>query len=390
MEYQDYYDTLGVGRTASQADIKKAFRKLAREHHPDKKPGDKTAEQRFKQINEANAVLSDPDKRKKYDRLGKDWEAYSRAGVDPDAAGSPFGAGGPFGGFGGAAGSGARTGGARGGNVRYEFRTGGGDGGDFSDFFRVFFGDEEPVVSGSTGGRGSRPTGGLSFEDILSQMGVQSEAGPATGRAGGTAGRTGQRATGGGRTGTATSGGGPGSRTAAQAGVTAEAVAEISLEEAYNGTTRMVEIDGRRLEVKIPRGADDGTRIKLSGQGPGGGDLVVVTRVRPHPVFTRRGADLERELPITLEEALLGAEVPVTTLKGKVLLRIPPGTQNGHRFRLKGQGMPHLRSDGYGDLYAKVRIVLPPKLDAKAEAAARKLFDLVKQPDPRSSPTGSN
>jgi DnaJ-class molecular chaperone len=107
-------------------------------------------------------------------------------------------------------------------------------------------------------------------------------------------------------------------------------------------------------------------------------------------VFTRRGADLERELPITLEEALLGAEVPVTTLKGKVLLRIPPGTQNGHRFRLKGQGMPQLRSEGYGDLYAKVRIVLPPKLDAKAEAAARKLFDLVKQPDPRSSPTGSN
>src|SRR6476469_10071571 len=103
MEYQDYYDTLGVGRTATQAEIKKAFRKLAREHHPDKKPGDKTAEQRFKQINEANAVLSDPDKRKKYDRLGKDWEAYSRAGVDPDAAGSPFGTGSPFG-FGGGAG----------------------------------------------------------------------------------------------------------------------------------------------------------------------------------------------------------------------------------------------------------------------------------------------
>jgi DnaJ-class molecular chaperone len=390
MEYQDYYDTLGVGRTASQAEIKKAFRKLAREHHPDKKPGDKSAEQRFKQINEANAVLSDPDKRKKYDRLGKDWEAYSRAGVDPDAAGNPYAAGGPFGGFGGTAG--ARGGSGRSGNVRYEFRTSGAgaDGGDFSDFFRVFFGDEEPVVSGSTGGRGSRPTGGLSFEDILSQMGVQSDAAPATGRAGGTAGRTGQRTTGGRRAGTATGGGGPGARTAAQAGVTAEAVAEISLDEAYNGTTRMVEIDGRRLEVKIPRGADDGTRIKLSGQGPGGGDLVVVTRVRPHPVFTRRGADLERELPITLEEALLGAEVPVTTLKGKVLLRIPPGTQNGHRFRLRGQGMPHLRSDGYGDLYAKVRIVLPPKLDAKAEAAARKLFDLVKQPDPRSSPTGSN
>jgi molecular chaperone DnaJ len=107
-------------------------------------------------------------------------------------------------------------------------------------------------------------------------------------------------------------------------------------------------------------------------------------------VFTRRGADLERELPITLQEALLGAEVPVTTLKGKVLLKIPPGTQNGHRFRLKGQGMPHLKGDGHGDLYARARVVLPTNLDPKAEAAARKLFDLIKQPDPRSAPTGSN
>ncbi len=125
--------------------------------------------------------------------------------------------------------------------------------------------------------------------------------------------------------------------------------------------------------------------MKLSGQGPRGGDLVVTVRVRPHPVFTRRGADLERELPITLEEALLGGEVPVTTLKGKVLLKIPPGTQNGHRFRLKGQGMPHLKGDGQGDLYAKARVVLPPKLDPKAEEAARKLFKLIDQPDPRST-----
>jgi molecular chaperone DnaJ len=390
VEYQDYYDTLGVPRGASQADIKKAFRKLAREHHPDKKPGDKVAERRFKQINEAHAVLSDPDKRKKYDRLGKDWEAYSRAGVDPDAAGSPFGAGGPFAGFAGGAG---RAGSGRSGSVRYEFRTSG-DSGDFSDFFRVFFGDEEPVVSGTTGGRGSRPTGGLSFDDILSQMGID-----ANGGAGGpTAGRAG--ATGGGRAGAATGTrihGGPrpasaqsSTRTGYETGVTAEAVAEIGLEEAYHGTTRRVEIDGRRLEVTIPRGAADGTRIKLSGQGPHGGDLVVVTRVRPHPVFTRRGDDLERELPITLQEALLGGDVPVTTLKGRVLLKIPPGTQNGHRFRLKGQGMPHLKGDGSGDLYARARVVLPSKLDPEAEAAARALFDLVDQPDPRSHAAGSS
>ena len=361
MEYQDYYQTLGVPRGASQADIKKAFRKLARENHPDKKPGDKAAELRFKQVNEANAVLSDPDKRKKYDRLGKDWEAYSRAGVDPDAAGSPYGSGGPFAGFGGA--SPGRGGAGRAGNIRYEFRTSGGDAGDFSDFFRVFFGDEEPVVSGPSGGRGSRPTGGLSFEDILGQMGLDSD--------GGVRGGAGTRTAG---TGTVRS----------APGVTAEAVAEIDLEEAYHGTTRRVEIDGRRLDVTIPRGATDGTKVKLSGQGPRGGDLLVTVRVRPHPVFIRRGADLERELPISLEEALLGGEVPVTTLKGKVLLKIPPGTQNGHRFRLKGQGMPHLKGEGHGDLYAKARVVLPPKLDPKAEEAARKLFKLIDQPDPRS------
>src|SRR4026208_1022544 len=147
MEYQDYYQTLGVPRGASQAGIKEALRKLARAHHPDKKPGDKTAEQRFKQINEANAVLSDPDKRKKYDRLGKDWEAYSRAGVDPDATGAPFGAGGPLGGVGGrcaGAGGGGAGFGGQGGNNRFGVRTSGGEAGDFSDFFRVFFGDEEP------------------------------------------------------------------------------------------------------------------------------------------------------------------------------------------------------------------------------------------------------
>jgi molecular chaperone DnaJ len=137
--------------------------------------------------------------------------------------------------------------------------------------------------------------------------------------------------------------------------------------------------------VTIPRGADNGTKIKLSGQGPRGGDLVVTTRVRRHPVFTRTGADLERELPLTLAEALLGAEVPVTTLKGKVLLRVPAGTQNGHRFRLKGQGLPHLRGDGSGDLYARARIVLPAKLDAEAAEAARAFLDTIKQPDPRAT-----
>ena len=355
MEYRDYYEILGVPRSATQAEIKKAFRKLAREHHPDKKPGDKTAEARFKAVNEANAVLSDPDKRKKYDRLGKDWEAYSRAGVDPDAA-NP-GGGRPFG-------FATRGGAGQQGGVRYEFHSAG-DPGEFSDFFRVFFGgDAGPMDGGSaTGpGRGRRATGGASFEDILAGMGLN--------QAGATAGipRTG-------RSGAAS----------APRGATAEAVAEISLEEAYHGTTRRVELDGRRLDVTIPRGADNGTKVKLSGQGPGGGDLVVKVKVRPHPVFTRKGADLERELPVTLAEALLGAEVPVTTLRGRVLLKIPAGTQNGHRFRLKGQGMPHIRAEGYGDLYARTRVILLAKLDADQTEAARAFLDAIDQPDPRAT-----
>src|SRR4249920_2901917 len=158
LDYKDYYAVLGVPKTASSADIKRAFRKLARQHHPDAKPGDATAERKFKEINEANEVLSDPAKRKQYDELGANWDAISRARAAGGGASSPFGAYG--GGFGGA---------GSGGNVRYEFRTGG-DAGEFSDFFRVFFGEE--AASPASGGRGSRPTGGLGFEDILAGMGI--------------------------------------------------------------------------------------------------------------------------------------------------------------------------------------------------------------------------
>jgi curved DNA-binding protein len=348
MDYRDYYQTLGVPRTASQAEIKKAFRKLARENHPDAKPGDAAAERRFKDVNEANEVLSDPEKRKKYDALGANWEQLSRAG-----AGAAGAAGNPFAGF-------SRSGGS--GNVRYEFHSTGG--GEFSDFFRMFFSEAEPVVDPTGPGRGRRPTGGATFEDILRDMGID---GAAVGR--GDAPRQGV-----GRAGRATTSAPP---------ATAEAIAEITLEEAYHGTTRRVDVQGKRLEVTIPRGADNGTRIKLTGQGPSGGDLVVVVRVRPHPIFSRRGADLERELPVRVGEALLGAEVPVTTLKGKVLLRIPAGTQNGRIFRLKGQGMPVLRKDDVGDILAKVRVVLPTNLTPEAEEAARHFIDAVDQPDPR-------
>ncbi|MEW5990114.1 MAG: J domain-containing protein [Chloroflexota bacterium] len=350
VDVRDYYQTLGVPRTASAAEIKKAFRKLAREHHPDKKPGDKAAEQRFKDINEANEVLSDPGKRAKYDRFGRDWEAYARAGAGGRSAGAadPFGPGGPFAGY--------STFGGPGGNVRYEFHTTG-DAGQFSDFFRMMFGDE---TAGSGGGRAFRTStgrGGTSIEDLLAGMGV------------GSAGRSGRST---GRSGAASSVFQP-----------VEATADIGLDEAFHGTSRIVEISGKRLEVSIPRGVDSGSRVKLTGKGPDGRDLIVVIRVQPHGVFTRRGADLERELPVTLREALLGAEVPVGTLKGRVLLTLPAGTQNGRAFRLTGQGMPRLKGGDAGDLYVRIRVVLPTHLSDEARDAAGRFLDLAHQPDPR-------
>lgn len=334
LEYKDYYAVLGVPRTASPADIKKAFRKLARQHHPDAKPGDKESERRFKDINEANEVLSDVEKRKRYDTLGANWEAYAPgAGMGQAGRSARGGAGG----------------------TRYEFHSGT-DGGDFSDFFRVFFGEDGSATASQGGGpgRGRRASGGPGFEDILAGMGLD-----------GSAGR--------------------GGTTRAAPPPASEATAEITLEEAFHGTTRLIDVDGKRLEITIPRGADTGTRVRLTGKGSGGGDLFVVVRMAPDPTFTRRGADLERELPLTLQEALLGGAVPVRTLKGKVLLTIPAGTQPGRTFRLTGQGMPRLGGTGSasGDLYAKARVIIPTDLDDDARAAAGTFFDLITQPDPR-------
>ncbi len=364
MEYRDYYQILGVPRSASQAEIKKAFRKLARAHHPDRNPDDVSAERRFKDVNEANAVLSDPEKRKQYDTLGANWEQFQHAGRGRGAgqgSGDPFGPGGQFAGFqgfGGAGGAGSP------GNVRYEFRTAGGGDAGFSDFFRMFFSGAAAGGPGSGGQgnaaaeRAARRSGrsDLGFDDVLAGMGL--------------------------------AGAGSGSRAGAPMKprtADIEATAELTLEEAFHGTTRLVAVEGKRYEVTIPRGADTGSRVRLSGKGPGGEDLIVIVRMRPHPMYTRRGADLERELPVTLREALLGGEVPVSTLKGRVLLTIPAGTQGGRTFRLAGQGMPRLKGDGTGDLYLKVRVVLPTHLDEAASDAARTFLDLVDQPDPRTA-----
>lgn len=370
-EFQDYYRTLGVPRTATAAEIKKAFRKLARESHPDKHPGDKAAEKRFKSINEANAVLSDAGKRAKYDQFGKDWEAYARAGAGAAGGGGgrdPFGPGSPFAGFGGfrTAGGGSGNGGGTGpGGVRFEFRSarpGGGGGAAFSDFFHMMF-DDEAGASGEP--ERFAGAGGESIDELLSRLGMSGAGSPGPGAG------TNQ---------------GPGAtrpRMRAAPTPPVEVTAEIALEESFHGTSRIVELDGRRLEVSIPRGAGTGNRVKLTGKGPGGRDLVVVIRQKPHAVFTRRGNDLEREVPVTLREALLGDEVPVATLKGRVLLKVPAGTQNGRTFRLKGQGMPAFKGETTGDLLARIRVVLPNDLSEEARAAATTLTDLIDQPDPR-------
>jgi curved DNA-binding protein len=341
MEYRDYYATLGVPRTASQAEIKKAFRKLARQHHPDVNKDNTAAERRFKEVSEANEVLSDPEKRKLYDQLGANWQAYQQAGAGSGRPGQPFAG---FEGFG--------TGGP---GVRFEYHGNPEDLAGFSDFFRTFFGGASGAGTPFSGARSQTQTRFRtgSLEDLFTDFG-SGQAGPGNGR-----------------------------RVAPRY----EADAELALEEVASGTTRRLELDGKRIEVTIPVGVADGQRIRFSGVGPEKSDVFLRVRVKPHATFTRRGADISRELPITLGEALLGAEVPVETLTGRVLLRIPPETQAGRTFRLAGKGLPRFRAEGRGDFYAKVRVVLPSDLSADARKAAETLVELARQPDPRTSAT---
>ena len=277
MEYKDYYQVLGVPKTATQDQIKKAYRKKARELHPDRNPGDAEAERRFKEANEAHAVLSDAEKRKRYDELGANWQAYEQAGYGGGAT--------DWAGFGGAPGG-----------TRWEYRrVSPEDLGGFSEFFQSFFGGAGagPMGAGST----SRPgSGGHEQVFEFSDFGGADF--------GGATFETGDFGTG---------------RTRRSVGLpppSATAVAEVTLDEVARGAERMVDVDGRRLQVKIPAGVTDGAKIKLRGGGMRGGDgasgdLVITVRVTPDPRFERRGADLTTELPLTLAEALLGAEVPV-------------------------------------------------------------------------------
>ena len=310
MEFKDYYQTLGVAKTASEKEIKQAFRKLARKYHPDVNPGDKSAESRFKEINEAYEVLGDPDKRRKYDELGSNWRLYEQA----QQQGQPF----PGGGWSqgawninvGGPGGGYRT------MTQEEMNEIFGNEDPFSDFFRTFF-----------GGGGA-------------QSGARQRAGRAP--------RT-------------------------QKGRDIESEVELTLEEAFHGATRRVSIkqDGhaRSVDVRIPPGVKDGSRVRAAGEGEAGsnggvaGDLYLRVRLRPHAVFERRGNDLHAKVAVPVTTAVLGGEAQVPTLTGSVRLKIPEATQNGQVFRLKGHGMPTIgRPEERGDLYASAEIQLPRTL----------------------------
>lgn len=314
MEYKDYYKTLGISKTATDDEIKKAYRDLARKYHPDVNK-DPKAEEMFKEVNEAYQVLSDSEKRQKYDHLGSEWQQYQRSGgqpggfdwgrwqqqpgqgtsyrtMTPEEFQEIFGGSGAsgMGGFGGL--------------------------GDFSDFFNSLFG------GGFSGGFASGP----GTESVYSQ---------------------------GGRT----------YRTQAPVRRDMEHEVEITLEEAYKGTSRSFQfVDGRKINASIPAGVDTGSKVRLSGQADGA-DLYLLIKVLPHKTFTRKGNNLQLDLPVDFYTAALGGEVEVPTMGKTVKLNIPAGTNSGKTFRLKGLGMPALRKkDQKGDILAKVEIHLPKPL----------------------------
>jgi molecular chaperone DnaJ len=339
MATKDYYNILGVSRTATEKEIKTAYRKLARKYHPDVNPGDKGAEERFKEMAEAYEVLSNTDLRKKYDQFGGMTDQWRH--MDENAA-AGFGAGGMGGGMGGGQ--------------------------------RVFV---NPQDMGDMMGGG--------FADVLQGL--------LGGRMGGGYGRA-QRA---------------------QRGEDVPYEVEITLEEAFQGTQRTITLSGheacptcrgagmqqnrpcamcggagvvaqqKTLTVTIPKGVRDGAKVRLAGKGgPGAnggahGDLFLIPRILPHPRFELRGNDLYTDAPVSFPDAALGAEVSVLTLDGTVTVHIPPGTSSGQALRLKGKGMPHLKGQERGDLYVRIKVLVPKNLSTREKALVEELREIRRE-----------
>ncbi|WP_295822260.1 DnaJ C-terminal domain-containing protein [uncultured Deinococcus sp.] len=307
MAYKEYYDVLGVPRSASEADIKSAYRKLAKQYHPDKNAGDEKAAERFKEIGEAYAVLSDPEKRKVYDQFGHTGQ------VPP--------------GYGGAGGAGGFQGG--------DFS--GFDPSQFSDFFQGLFG---------MGGRGAAATGGfrnpagqqVNLDDLLGGGGL-----------------------GGGR----------------RFVQNVEGELQVTLEEAYAGSDEVINVDGKRLSLRVPAGTRDGARLRLAGQGPGGGDVLLTIRVLEDARFELDGDHLTTSVDVPAPVAALGGDVKVQTISGGAgQLSVPAGSSGGRRMRLRGQGWP--RKDGTrGDLYVRLNVTVPKTLTDEEKELYRQLRDLA-------------
>lgn len=308
MEYKDYYKILGVDKNASQAEIKKAYRKLAVKYHPDKNPGNKETESRFKEINEAHEVLSKPEKRKKYDELGENWNRFDQGGA--------YSGNNPFAGFGRQQGQSFYS------DEDLNDVFGGFGSSGFSDFFEVFFGSRA-----SSRGSGRRAEDfGVKGQDLQAEL-------------------------------------------------------QLSLEEAYHGSSKVLQLQHEKIRMTIRPGARDGQVLRIKGKGGKGkgtgdpGNLMVTIRLLPHRSFERIGNDLKVQHQISLFDAVLGGETKVKTMDGKIKIRIPAGTKNNKTLRVKGKGMPvYGKPNQSGDLLVQLQVEIPEKLTP----AQKELFEKLR------------